>query len=94
MILAACPSADQLYTVYESPLTKLGYKSLKVPIPLIRGLGPTLLPRPVKLTHHIAPPLYPPPLDLKNFEQQVDEFHAEIIATMSRLMWQQASALK
>ena len=65
---------------------KIGYKQLKVPIPIIRGLGPTLIPRPVKLRHRIAPPLTPPPFELRSFDQDVERFHRVVVDTMNRLM--------
>lgn len=86
ILLAACAGADDVYTVYESRLTKLSYKYLKVPVPVIRGWGPTLLPRPVSLVHHIAPVIQPPPLEADRFEEQVDELHAQVVKEMNRLM--------
>ena len=62
MLLAAVPRADELYSVYASKWTDRIYKRLHLPIPLIRGLGPTLLPRPIALTAYLAPVLVPPPL--------------------------------
>lgn len=82
VVLAACPAADDLYDVYETRLTKLAYKHLKVPIPFVRGLGPTWIPRPVKLVHYVAPPIVPPPLDPEHFDEQIDALHAEIVRTM------------
>jgi len=93
VILAACPAADDLYTVYEAVWTKLAYKHLKVPLPLVRGLGPTAIPRPVKLTHYIAPPLVPPPLYEPRLEGQVDALHARFVATMQALLREEPAAL-
>lgn len=86
IVLAACPRADNIYSVYESPLTKIGYKYFKLPIPIIRGWGPTLLPRPVRLVHRLAGPFQPPPFDPPRFEEQVEDFHAEICQRMDDLM--------
>jgi len=86
VVLAACPAADDLYDVYETRLTKLAYKHLRVPIPFVRGLGPTWIPRPVKLVHHIAPPIVPPPFDPVVADEQVDAMHAEIVRTMAALI--------
>ena len=86
LLIAGCRGADDLYTVYETPLTKLAYRYFKLPIPLIRGLGPTLLPRPVPLVHRIAPPLIPPPLDPARFEEQVGELHARAVTVMAGLL--------
>lgn len=54
IILAACPAADLALTVYASRMTDLVYKRFRLPLPLMRGLGPTLMPRPVKLTAHFS----------------------------------------
>lgn len=90
LILVACPRSDNLYSLYESPLTKLAYKILKVPLPIIRGFGPTLLPRPAKLHHQIAAPLQPPFFqgdeDDEYLEQLVDKFHAQVVTRMNTLM--------
>ncbi|MCP4501789.1 MAG: acyltransferase family protein [Deltaproteobacteria bacterium] len=102
IFLVTCPRGDDLYSIYESPLTRIGYKFFRVPIPIIRGFGPTILPRPVKLQHLIAAPLYPPlyvprhkmdddtdDLEEKrdaHFEQLVDRFHAQVITRMNTLM--------
>ena len=84
--LAACPDADRMYRVYENRLTKLAYKHFKVPMPLLRGWGPTLLPRPVQLVHVISELLQPEPLDEDRFEEQVDDWHATIVQRMNELM--------
>ncbi len=84
--LAACPDADRMFHVYESKLTKVIYKTLKVPMPVVRGWGPTLLPRPVKLTHVLSEPLQPPELDEAHFDEQVDDWHAQVQARMAELM--------
>lgn len=86
IILAACPAADDLYSLYESRLTKLFYRYLKVPVPVLRGYGPTLLPRPVILTHYLSEPIHPPPLRYRHLEQQIDVFHADIVHAMNGLM--------
>ena len=86
IILAACPAADELYDVYENSLTKLAYKKLHLPIPMISGLGGTLMPRPVKLLHVVGRPEHPPALDPDAFKQQVDEWHAHICEQMQQLM--------
>ena len=86
LILAACPAADDLYQVYETRLTKLAYKHLRVPIPFVRGFGPTWIPRPVKLVHHVAPPITPPPFDPERADEQVEALHAMVVGTMQALM--------
>lgn len=84
--LAACPDADRLYHIYENVLTKLAYHRLRVPIPLLRGWGPTLIPRPVRLVHLISEPLQPEPMDEERFEEQVADWHSTVVARMADLM--------
>ena len=88
IILAACPAADDLYTLYDNPLTRLFYKKLRVPLPLLRGFGPTLLPRPVKLTHEISMPIVPPvpdpdparhPFQISQFKRYAQEEMDELM---------------
>lgn len=86
ILLAACPAADNMYTIYENDLTKLAYRHLKVPIPLAFGRGGTLFPKKVTLTHYIHPLLYPPVIDESRFDEQVDEFHALVVQTMESLL--------
>lgn len=88
IMLAACPAADDLYTVYPSALTAQIYRRFRAPLPIVRGWGPTLLPRPVRLVHLIGAPIAPPPLerDIDAFEAQVDRFHTEIVDQMRQLM--------
>ncbi len=86
LVLAACPAADDLYTVYETPLTKLAYKQRKLPLAVVRGRGPTVLPRKVALTHFVAPPIVPPPLDPDRKAEQIEALHAEACAVMDGLL--------
>lgn len=86
VVLAACPAADDLYTVYPSALTAWAYRVFRVPLPVVRGWGPTVLPRPVALVHYIAPPLWPPPHEPEREEEQVADFHAQCVARMQGLI--------
>ncbi len=86
VVLIGCPAADDLLTVYENKLTKLAYRHLRAPLPFIRGVGPTILPRPVKLTHHIAPPLTPPALVEEREQAFIEGFHTECITVMEELL--------
>ena len=86
LVLAACPAADDMFTVYENRLTKVAYIRWRVPVPLIRGWRPTLVPRPVELVHYLAPPIWPPEYDELRFEQQVDALHAEVVGQMERML--------
>lgn len=85
LILAACPAADDIFTVYDSRLTWAAYHRLKVPLPLFRGVGPTLVPRPVTLTHYLAPPIIPPPLCVASKEEQVRLLHERALSVMAEL---------
>jgi hypothetical protein len=62
MVLCTCPAVDLVYTLYENPLTTFAYRQWKLPFPIMRGVGPTLIPRPVKLTTYISPSFMPPPI--------------------------------
>ena len=86
LILCACPAADDIYRVRASRLTDVVYKRFKAPLPLARGVGPTLFPRRVRLTHHIAEPIHPPVLDHERVEDQVDALHELASARMRELL--------
>lgn len=85
IVLAACPDADRVYHVYENALTKMVYQRVRLPFPVIRGWGPSLVPRPVALTHLLSEPLYPPSNDVDDAEA-VDAWHAEVVSRMGALM--------
>ena len=88
VILAFCPDSDDLYKVYDAPITRWMYRYLRLPMMLARGLGPTPLPRPVKLRHYISAPLLPPPA-AKNEgaeEELIEQFHGEVTAKAEELM--------
>ena len=87
VILAACPAADDIFTLYENPVTKWIYKNLKLPFAVLRGIGPTVVPRPVKLVHHLSEPFYPPKLKKNEVdESDVREFHAKLVEEMNHLL--------
>jgi len=86
IVLAACPDADRLYHVYESGVTKWLYHDFRVPVPLIRGWGPSLIPRPVRLVHLLSEPIPMEPVDETRFEQQVDDIHSTVVRRMTDLM--------
>jgi 1-acyl-sn-glycerol-3-phosphate acyltransferase len=86
IILAACPDADRLYHVYENSLTKWLYKEFRMPVPLIRGWGLSLIPRPVRLVHLISEPLPMDPVDEERFDEHVDDVHSTVVARMTDLM--------
>jgi len=83
VLLAACPNADDLFDVRPTFLTKLLYKKAHLPFPIVRGWGPTLLPRPVKLVHTVSKPMRPPRGD-----DAVERFHARLTRTMTEMLSQ------
>lgn len=85
IVLSACPDADRIYKVYENVLTKLIYQRARLPFPVLRGWGPSLLPRPVVLTHLLSEPLMPPDADSED-EAAVDAWHTIIVTRMNELM--------
>ena len=93
IILAACPAADDLYTLYDNKLTRKLYTKFRVPIPLLRGMGPSLLPRPVQLTHELSIPLIPPEPadDPAQAQEDLRTFHRLIVKEMEELMQLAAS---
>ena len=88
IVLAACPAADRMYRVYENTWTKLMYRHFHLPLPVVRGYGPTLLPRPVKLVHHVGEALHVDRIaaDDPRFEPEVDAVHREVVARMHHLL--------
>ena len=95
IILSACARADELYDVYENPLSKTIYETFKIPFFIARGLGPTIIPKPIKLTHVIGKPLQPPKLtgEEKNMtkdemDERLNSFHEKVISQMKKLMKQ------
>jgi 1-acyl-sn-glycerol-3-phosphate acyltransferase len=88
LILAACPKADDIFEIYANPATKWVYETLKVPIVLARGIGPTPVPKPVKLVHFLSDPIIPPEMAPTKaaFERQVTRLHKQAIKTMEKLM--------
>jgi 1-acyl-sn-glycerol-3-phosphate acyltransferase len=81
IILAACPRADLVYDVFPSKLTAFAYKHLHLPVPLVKGLGPTLIPKPVQLIHYLSEPLWPP-----KDSEDVEAFHQQIVKRMELMM--------
>ena len=87
IILAACPGADDLFTVYSTSLTKAAYKTLKIPLPLLRGWGPTLMPRPIRLTHVLSKPIVPNPITGNvPTEAEIDALHRIVQIQMEKTM--------
>jgi 1-acyl-sn-glycerol-3-phosphate acyltransferase len=81
LFLVTVPAADRAVTVYRNPLTAWLYRRLHKPLPIVRGLGPTLIPRPVKLVAHFSPqvPLDP---DTPMTEAGIAAAHARVTRAM------------
>jgi hypothetical protein len=86
IILAACPTADEIYTVYETRATNWFYQRFHLPLPLFRGRGPTPLPRPVKLVHVIDRPIPPPVAPDQVSDEVVRNHHCYVVERMHELM--------
>jgi 1-acyl-sn-glycerol-3-phosphate acyltransferase len=85
LVLAACPRADDVFTIYENKLTDAVYERFRWPAPLLRGLAGLPIPRPVPLLHLVAAPMDPPSVDPDD-EDAVVAFHAEVVERMRQLM--------
>ena len=85
IILAACPAADRIFSVYDNPLTSFVYRRFKMPFPLARGVGATLFPKPIPLKHHLSEPIQPPSIHGK-INGEVPSFHKLVFEQMEKLM--------
>lgn len=88
VLLADCPGADEIYHVYDEPVTQWMARNFKMPFIFFRGVGPTPLPRPVKLTHYVSPLIHPPDpaKTVRELETKAKEFSALIEKKMSQRM--------
>lgn len=53
-----CPRADDIYTVYDNPLTRFAYRRFHVPVPVFHGRWLTPIPRPAELVFWMGRPIY------------------------------------
>lgn len=81
IVLAACPAADDIFTVYENPVTKFFYRKFRMPFPLVKGWGPTFTPRPVKLIHQLSRPI-------DSTKHSIDELKQILLAEMENITQQ------
>lgn len=86
MVFAAAPAADEIFKVYPSRITDRIYELAHLPVPLARGVGPTLLPRRVTLTAWLSEPLFPPPLEPDRLEEQAEALRRAAEARMAELL--------
>ncbi len=88
IILAACPRADDLFAIYPNFLTTLIYDKLRLPFPLARGIGLSIIPRPVKLVHYLSETMRPPKMDV-NPEvnaKRLEAWHLKLTKRMQQLI--------
>jgi 1-acyl-sn-glycerol-3-phosphate acyltransferase len=85
IVLGACPGADLIFDVRASRISDWGYRRLKLPLFVMRGLGPTLLPRPARLRFHLDAPIAVARVESPS-PAQVAALHAEVAARMARLI--------
>jgi 1-acyl-sn-glycerol-3-phosphate acyltransferase len=87
IMLVTCPAVDLVYTLYDNPFTNFAYRQWKLPLPLMFGVGPTLIPRPVKLTGYCHPPFLPPPIaGSRATDEEVQEYREVLKAKMNAFM--------
>lgn len=86
IILAACPRGDDIFEVADLGITRRAYARFKLPIALVHGIGPTLVPRPVKLRHLVSEPILPEVPPDRVSPEDVAAHHAKVVARMQRLM--------
>jgi hypothetical protein len=89
IIIAACPHSDDIYDVYDNPLTKIMFKKFRLPLPIAKGrsfLCP-FIPKKVQLTHYIDGPYEPPKYtDGDDLDLKIKEFHEFISQRMKALL--------
>jgi 1-acyl-sn-glycerol-3-phosphate acyltransferase len=86
IVLCACPRADDLYTVVDTPMTRWAYERFRLPAPLMFGRWGTALPRRIKLWHLVAEPMVPDVAPDRVQESDVHAHHDRVVARMKRLM--------
>ena len=87
VILAACPKADDLYSVAPSKITSFVYEKFRIPLFFAKGFGLTPIPRPVKLIHTLSERIYPPLIvKTDDLDAATMEFHEILTKRMKSLM--------
>jgi hypothetical protein len=71
VILAACPAANDVFTIKPSAITNTVVKKLALPAPIFTS-DEFPKPNPVKLTHYLSPAVYPPALP-ENLARAIDK---------------------
>lgn len=88
-----CPSSNDIFTVYDNPLTPWVYRRLKLPLPLFRGIGPTPLPRPVELLSVVGAPIYPEVAPEEVQAHDVVRMHGKVVEA-TRALTEQALEMR
>jgi 1-acyl-sn-glycerol-3-phosphate acyltransferase len=101
IVLAACPAANDLYSIKPSVLTNTVVNKLALPAPVFTS-DAFPKPNPVKLTHYLSPAVYPPALP-ENLARAIDKqsatperTHPEFKALLDQYhhqLWNQMQAL-
>jgi hypothetical protein len=86
IVLAACPRADDIFDVADLSITRRVYERFKVPMALVRGYGPSVIPRPIQLIHLVSEPIEPPVAPDQVTERDVVAHHATVTERMNELM--------
>ncbi len=86
LVLAACPAADDIFTVVDNPVTPVIYELFKLPLPLFFGRRKMPVPRQIKLVHRLSEPIVPPPHEPEHEDRQVEELHQRVLERMERLI--------
>ncbi|MEQ1505991.1 MAG: lysophospholipid acyltransferase family protein [Myxococcota bacterium] len=86
IVLAACPRADDLYTVIGNPVTRRAYAAARVPVPVAFGRLGTAIPRPVPLWHLLSEPLVADVPPDRVTDRDVQHHHRRVVARMTTLM--------
>ena len=102
VVLAACPAANDVFTIKPSALTNTVVKNFALPAPVFTS-DAFPKPNPVKLTHYLSPAVYPPALpdnlarvlDKESampertnpeFKALLDQYHHQLWSQMQGLM--------
>ncbi len=88
IVLAACPSGDDVFDVLSNPVTPWVYDRFRLPMPFFRGRAglPLPVPRRVKVWHLLSEPILPNVAADQVRREDVEQHHRNIVARMERLM--------
>jgi 1-acyl-sn-glycerol-3-phosphate acyltransferase len=92
IVPTVCPSADEIFTVHDNPVTRWAYQQMKIPMPLFHGRWGIPVPRPIELIHWIGKPIHPDVPPDRVTDADVDRFHARIMSSIEDLVRQALEA--